>query len=146
MPKWEPISHRGSNTILTHRTSTPRRRRSRRGPLGMHTTEHRFNVNFDSQPGKNGLWVREPNGSYTYQLWNFDEAVKHGYEDKDIFVVGRAHYYLTLAEARQSINDGAHGVSYVDDFNDEWQDFYICAADGIDPEPYQEAHSPEPIQ
>ena len=147
MPKWEPTSHRGSNTILMHTPTASRRRRgARRPPMNMHTAPHRFATGFDSQPGKNGLWVREPDGSYTYQQWNFDEALKHGYHSDDIFVVGRAGYYLTLEEARQAIPDGAHGVSYVDDYNDEFQDYFVCKKDGIDPEPFTEAHQPEPIQ
>jgi hypothetical protein len=147
MPKWDPTIHGSSDTILMH-TPSAGRRRKRRGPspapMNMHTAPHNFAINFGNK--RQGLWVREANGSYAYQEWTFDEALKAGYDESDIFVVGRTGYYLTLAEARQAIPDGAHGVSYVDDFNDEWQDYYICAADDIDPEPYKEAHSPEPIQ
>ena len=147
MPKWEPTIHGSSDTILMHSFSTGRRRKRRgRGPtpMNVHTAPHKFATGFGSK--KQGLWVREADGSYTWKQWSYDEAANAGYAYEDIFVVGRADYYLTLAEARQAIPDGAHGVSYVDDFNDEWQDYYVCADDGNDPEPYQEAHAPEPIQ
>jgi len=112
--------------------------------MNMHTGVHRPPIPFGNT--KQGLYVREPDGSFAWKQWAYDEAVKHGYAHEDIFVVGRSGYYLTLAEARQAIPDGAHGISYVDDYNDEFQDFFVCAADGNDPEPFREAHNPEPIQ
>jgi hypothetical protein len=156
MPLLRPKSHSGSNTILMHNI-TPRRRK-RRGyspaPLNAHSAPHKFATGFDTQPGKQGLYVREADGSYMYYVWSYDEALKKGYADKDIFVIGRDGYYLTMAEARKALPADVplddptfvHGVHYVDDFNDEWQDFYICAEDGVTPEPYEEAHAHEPIQ
>ena len=69
-------------------------------------------------------------------------------------MVGRGGYYLTMEEARNALPVGCRlddptfvrGVHYIDDFNDEWQDFYICKEDGIQPEPYLEALAQEPIQ
>ncbi len=161
MPLLRPTNHAGSNTILTHSTGRgpmlPRRRRRGHAhslPALPHAQPHRFATSFDTQPGKQGLWVRESDGSFMYHEWSYDEASKHGYEDKDIFAVGRDGYYLTMKEARQALPAGVplddpsfvHGVHYIDDFNDEWQDFYICAKDNATPEPYEEAHAHEPIQ
>ena len=149
MPKWEPTVHADSNTILFHKPTSYRKRRGdrpRTSPMAMHTFPHQFKIPFGTGPVPQGLWVREEDGSYTYHQWTFDEALENGYSGDDIFQVGRTGYYLTLEEARQAIPDGAHGVYYVDDYNDEFQDFFVCAADGNDPEPFKEAHAPEPIQ
>ena len=161
MPLLRPKSHKGSNTILTHATARgplgPRRRRRSHPhslPVLPHSQPHRFATGFDTQPGKQGLWVREPDGSYMYHEWTYDQAAAEGYAEEDIFVVGRDGYYLTLEEARNALPEGGymkdpsfvHGVYYVDDYNDEFQDYFVCAADGTQPEPFQEAQASEPIQ
>jgi hypothetical protein len=151
MPAWTPTVHSDSKTILTHAKppGSPRRRRRRTHPHSLpvlpHEAPHRFAIPFGTGPVPQGLWVKEEDGSYTYhQDWTAKDAVEAGY--KEYYEVGRVGYYLTLEEARQAIPDGAHGVYYVDDYNDEFQDFFVCAADGNDPEPFKEAHAPEPIQ
>lgn len=158
MPLLRPTNEGPIDAHLVHSntaTHTPVRRYGPYGmavpnvvtPLNVRALDHRFAVGFDGgRKNKQGLWVREADGSYTYHVWGYDDAVKNGYADEDIFVVGRDGYYLTLAEARQAIPDGVKGVHYVDDYNDEFQDFFVCKADGIDPEPYEKAQSPEPIQ
>ena len=107
--------------------------------------EHYFWINFDAEV-RQGAYIREADGSFTKTNMTYDEALDAGYADGDIFPVGHDGYYLTMAEARQAIGDSVHGVHYVDDYNDEFQDFFICKADGLDPEPFVEAHKAEPIQ
>jgi hypothetical protein len=155
MPLLEPTNHGGSNTHLFHANTA--KHAARLQPvtsMNALKVNHRFAIPFDSMPGVNGLWVREPDGSFTYKPWSYDEAAKNGYAPEDIFVVGRGGYYLTMEEARMALpldtdlSDPSfvHGVHYVDDYNDEFQDFFVCAADGIEPEPFLEAHAQEPIQ
>lgn len=43
-----------------------------------------------------------------------------------VYEIGRGPYYLTLADARSAIEDGLLSVVYTDDYNDEYQDYYIC--------------------
>ena len=105
-----------------------------------------FWINFDMGEPQ-GMWVRETDGSFTQSNMTFDEALNAGYAEGDIFQVGHDGYYLTMADARQAIDtDSVHGVHYVDDYNNEFQDFFVCKADGLDPEPFVEAHKAEPIQ
>ena len=155
MPLLEPTNHGGSDTHLVHANSA--KHAARLQPvtsMNALKVDHRFAIPFDSMPGINGLWVREPDGSFMYKPWSYEEAAKNGYAPENIFVVGRGGYYLTMEEARMALpldtelSDPSfvHGVHYVDDYNDEFQDFFVCAADGIEPEPFLEAHAQEPIQ
>ena len=155
MPLLEPTSHRGSKTYLLHENTAKHAAFLQPVTLGNAVRfNHRFAIPFDSIPGSNGLYVREPDGSFTYRLWTYDKAAAEGYADEDIFVVGRGGYYLTMEEARQALPLGVdlddpsfvRGVHYVNDFNDEFQDFFVCKEDGIQPEPYLEALAQEPIQ
>lgn len=146
MPRLTPRTHDGLNAKLVPNKLVARRRNV--SPLtyrGRRSRIHQFTSGFDGGKNKNGLWIRDEDG-YRYENWTYDYAKSLGYADEDIFVIGRDGYYLTLEEARQAIPDGVHGVHYVDDYNDEFQDYFVCKADGNDPEPYQEAHAPEPIQ
>ena len=151
MPRLTPRSHDGLDAKLVPNMLLARRRGGVRNvsPLGYRGFQRsrvtRFSSGFDGGTNKNGLWVRDEDG-YHYKNWTYDKAKGLGYADDDIFVVGRDGYYLTLEEARQAIPDGVMGVHYVDDFNDEFQDFFVCKADGIQPEPFDEAQAPEPIQ
>lgn len=107
---------------------------------------HPFWINFDMGEPQ-GIVIRNADGSFTKTDMNVEEATASGIDPDDIFEVGRDGYYLTMAEARQAIDkDFIHGVLYVDDFNDEFQDYFVCKADGLDPEPFVEAHKAEPIQ
>jgi len=107
---------------------------------------HPFWINFDMGEPQ-GIVIRNADGSFTKTDMNVEEATASGIDPDDIFEVGRDGYYLTMAEARQAIDkDFIHGVHYVDDFNDEFQDYFVCEADGLDPEPFAEAHKAEPIQ
>lgn len=91
-----------------------------------------------------GVYVRGATGAFAFA--QLDEATAlETYAAKDVFTVGRDGYYLTLDEARQAIADGVHGVRYVDDYCDEYQDYYVCK-DGDPNVPYAEAHTPEPIR
>ena len=156
MPLLRPMSHAGFHTNLIH--SNTAKHRNVLKPVtarNLKSVTHKYAIPFDGGPGvKNGLYVRETDGSFMYYVWSYDQALKSGYADEDIFVVGRDGYYLTMEEARNAMPPGVdlddptfvHGVHYIDDFNDEWQDFYICAEDGVTPEPYEEAHAHEPIQ
>ena len=155
MPLLEPVSHRGSDTHLIH--SNTAKHAARLQPvtsMNVLKVDHRFAIPFDSGPGINGLYVREPDGSFMYKQWTYDQAAAAGYDHDDIFVVGRGGYYLTMEEARMALpldtplSDPSfvHGVKYVNDFNDEFQDFFVCAEDGVEPEPFQEAHAQEPTQ
>ena len=148
MPLLEPTNHGGSNTHLFHANSA--KHAARLQPvtsMNALKVDHRFAIPFDSMPGINGLWVREPDGSFTYKPWSYDEAAKNGYAPEDIFVVGRGGYYLTLEEARQAIPDGVHGVSYQDMYEDEFQGVFV--SDPVnDPkvQPFVETHVAEPIR
>ena len=96
-----------------------------------------------------GYVERLADGSFRYGATGtqYDEYGALLIHREDYFEIGRDGYYLTMAEARQAIDkDGIHGVRYVDDYNDEFQDFFVCEADGLDPEPFREAHKAEPIQ
>lgn len=94
-----------------------------------------------------GLYVQDHDGSFVH-LMTDEAAVREMFSDEFIFVVGRDGYYLTMAQARQAIDvDMVRAVNYVDDYNDEWQDVYIC-----DPVtfphniPGEEARRAEPIR
>lgn len=44
-----------------------------------------------------------------------------------VYEIGRGPYYLTLDEAREVIDVAEFpNVVYTDDYNDEYQDYYIC--------------------
>lgn len=108
-----------------------------------------------------GYVLRRADGTYTYMPTgsNIDEDglsiySPPQYDDVGEFIPGVDYqfdigreYYLSMREARQAIDvDGIHGISYRDLFENEFQDFFIVKVDGIDPEPYVEAHQAEPIQ
>jgi hypothetical protein len=84
-----------------------------------------------------GVIVQKPDGSF----WHHATPGFGEWFDGTSYAVGR-RYYLSLAEARQAIGvDGIHGISYVDDFNDEYQDYYVC--DLAVNTPGHDAHTPE---
>ena len=132
MPLLRPMTHSNSYAGLYHN-------------VNLHGSGHAVWINFDMGEPQ-GLWVREADGHYVQSNMTYDEALDAGYAEDDIFQVGRDGYYLSMAEARTAITDGVHGVHYVDDFNTEFQDFFVCKEDQLDPEPFVEAHTPEPIQ
>lgn len=71
------------------------------------------------QQDKAGVFVRNEDGSFSWK--RFPEA------GDTVFEVGRGPYYLTLAEAREAIDESeVVEVVYTDDYNDEYQDYYIC--------------------
>ena len=103
----------------------------------------------------NPMWMDfdagEPQGCWVFTDGRFvktnlerDDAFRE-YGPGNVYEVGRDGYYLTMAQARTAIEDGAKGVHYVDDYNDEFQDFFICEGGLEDPKPYLEAHKPAPI-
>lgn len=55
------------------------------------------------------------------------EWKKHPESGDTVYQIGRGPYYLTLAEARAVIDTAEiDSVVYTDDYNDEYQDYYIC--------------------
>lgn len=70
------------------------------------------------QQDKAGVFVKNGDGSFSWK-----RAPEAG---DTVFEVGRGPYYLTLAEAREVLGDDIVEVSYTDDYNDEYQDYYIC--------------------
>jgi len=93
----------------------------------------------------------EPQGCYVFNGSSYvktdldrDTAFAQ-YGPENVFEVGRDGYYLSMGQARTAILDGAKGVHYVDDFNSEFQDFFICEGGLVDPVPFEEAHEPAPI-
>ena len=91
-----------------------------------------------------GLWVRLENGTFAFADIPLAEAYDV-FGDKNVFVGGYDGYYLAMDEARQAIGDRVHGVHYVDDFNTEFQDFFVVCDDD-DHTPYAEAHVAELIR
>ena len=67
MPLLEPVSHRGSDTHLIH-SNTAKHAASLQPVTSVNVlkVDHRFAIPFDSGPGINGLYVREPDGSFAY--------------------------------------------------------------------------------
>lgn len=92
-----------------------------------------------------GVIVKESDGSFAV-MRRVNEAVE-SYPSDRIFEVGRNGYYLSLADARQAIDvDEIHGVRYVDDYNDEWTDYYVVGSDPRINEPGVEATQAEPVR
>ena len=131
MPLLRPMTHSNSYTAAYY-SQTP-------------VPGQPFWINFDMGEPQ-GVYVREPDGHYVKTDMDEGAAYDAGYAAEDVFVVGRDGYYLSMAEARTAITDGVHGVHYVDDFNTEVHDVFVCKEDQLDPEPFVEAHTPEPIQ
>ena len=107
-----------------------------------------FWVGFDTEysGGIQGVYVILDDGSFRYLALPLEDVLASGYPVSRVFEVGRDGYYLTLAQARAAIDiDEVHGIHYVDDFNDEYQDYYICADDDTHT-PFAEAHYAEPIR
>lgn len=71
------------------------------------------------QQDKAGVFVKNGDGSFSWK-----RAPEAG---DTVYEIGRGPYYLSLAEAREVIDVAELGeVSYTDDYNDEYQDYYIC--------------------
>lgn len=66
-----------------------------------------------------GVFVKNEDGTFSW---------KKTREDGDtVYEIGRGPYYLSLADARRVIDVEEFGnVVYTDDYNDEYQDYYIC--------------------
>lgn len=98
-----------------------------------------------------GVYVRVNTGEIVWAPITAMEAYET-FAPEDVFECGRDGYYLTLAQARDAINrDGVHGVMYVDDYNDEYQDVFIsdprdATGQGVTNIPYAESHRAEPIR
>lgn len=94
-----------------------------------------------------GLYVEQADGTFLHLLAD-ESDVRLVFPNERIFVVGRDGYYLTLAQARQAIDvDLVRSVAYVDDYNDEWQDVYVCDPSSFPHNiPGEEARRAEPIR
>jgi len=105
-----------------------------------------FRLPFDTQwnGGTQGVYVQYDDGTFGYLRASRQEALAH-FPDSRIYEVGRDGYYLTMDEARRAIPAPVHGVHYVDDFNTEFQDFFVVCDDD-DHTPYAEAHVAELIR
>lgn len=94
---------------------------------------------------RQGIWVRTSYGVIQHSsTLSLDEAIAQ-YGEANVFDGGRDGYYLTLDEARLAIANGCHGIHYVDDYNDEYQDYYVCKDDD-EHTPFAEAHTAEPVR
>lgn len=102
-----------------------------------------FRTGFGEQETQ-GFIVRTADGRYARGTMPLAEAIAF-FGEHNVFEGGRDGYYLSMAEARNAIRDDVHGVHYVDDFNTEFQDFFIVKDDD-DHTPYAEAHVEEPIR
>ena len=92
-----------------------------------------------------GVIVKENDGSFAWAP-SLGEALANYPQDR-VFEIGHEGYYLSLADARQAIDvDGIHGVKYVDDYNDEWTDYYVVGSNPSVNEPGVEATQAEPIR
>ena len=91
-----------------------------------------------------GCWVRVSFGVFVWSGAPLDELIAQ-FGEQNVYEVGRDGYYLTLAEARLAIDGGVHGIRYVDDYNIEYQSYYLCK-DDEDHTPFAEAHVAEPIR
>lgn len=92
-----------------------------------------------------GSWVLTPKGEFLWSAAPTDELIAIFGADH-VFEGGRDGYYLTMEQARQAIDvDQVHGVHYVDDYNDEYQGYYVCK-DDEDHTPFAEAHVAERIR
>ena len=110
-----------------------------------------FHVSFDTEfnGGTQGFYIKLDDGSFRKVVHETAaEAILWGFPADRVFEVGRDGYYLSLADSRQAVDvDFVHGIHYVDDYNDEWQDVYVC-----DPAlppfnvPGRETHNAEPIR
>jgi hypothetical protein len=94
--------------------------------LSVEKTGLPYAMYFVSHPvqDKQGVIVKALDGTFSWRTRNImlDETI-----DGTVYEIGREGYYLTLAEAREAINNSdVYGISYTDDYNDEYQDFFIC--------------------
>jgi len=107
-----------------------------------------FHVNFDSEynGGRQGFYIQLDDGQFRYvTTGTVNDALDAGFPQDRLYEVGRDGYYLTMDEARRAIPAPVHGVHYVDDFNTEFQDFFVVCDDD-DHTPYAEAHVAELIR
>lgn len=107
-----------------------------------------FWLSFDTEfyRGPVGVYVLMDDGSFRHLHINAHDALATGFPADRIFPVGTDGHYLSMAQARTAIDaDHVTSVMYVDDFNDEWQDYFICKDDD-DHTPYVEAHIAELIR
>lgn len=108
-----------------------------------------FRVRFDTEfnGGPQGFYIQLDDGTFRYvSNVTVADAIASGFPAGRIYEAGRDGYYLTMAEARQAIDvDAVTAVLYVDDFNDEYQDFFICKDDD-DHTPFVEATIAELIR
>ena len=135
MPLLRPITHSGNRI----RMESPAASKCPACPDAW------FRLPFDTQwnGGNQGVYVQYDDGTFGHLRTSRQEALAH-FPDSRIYEVGHDGYYLTMSQAQQAINDGVHGVHYVDDFNDDWfQDYFVCKDDD-DHTPYAEAHVAEP--
>lgn len=73
-----------------------------------------------------GVFVRMPTGELVWAPITAMEAYET-FAEEDVYEVGRDGYYLTMQQARDTLDRDLVGeVVYCDDYNDEWSDFYIC--------------------
>jgi len=73
-----------------------------------------------------GIYVQELDGSFNHTMMP-EEDVRLIYPNERIFVVGRDNYYVSLADARRALDvDDVRQIHYVDDYDDEYQDYYVC--------------------
>jgi hypothetical protein len=138
MPLFRPTAHTGSLVKLSPGDK----------PKCAACPDAWFWISFDTEAyaGPVGVYVLMDDGSFRHLRRGLQEVLDSGFPPDRVFPVGTDGYYLTMAQARQAIDpDHVTSVYYVDDFNDEWQDYFICD-DTVEPFPYVEAHVKEPIQ
>jgi hypothetical protein len=106
-----------------------------------------FTIPFDTQfdGGTQGVYVQLDDGSFVHLDIEYGDVLAAGFPESRVYEVGRDGYYLTMDEARRAIPAPVHGVHYVDDFNTEFQDFFVVCDDD-DHTPYAEAHVAELIR
>jgi|694.fasta_scaffold69135_3 hypothetical protein len=92
-----------------------------------------------------GVIVKEADGSFAWAP-SLEEALKK-YPSDCVYEIGRGGYYLTLTEVRQAVDvDGIHGIAYVDDYNDEWTDYYVVGSSPRINDPGVEVTQAEPVR
>lgn len=107
-----------------------------------------FWLDFDTEfyRGPLGVYVLMDDGSFRHLHIDMPAALASGFPADRIFPVGSDGHYLSMAQARTAIDlDRVTSIYYVDDYSDEYQDFYVCKDDD-DHTPFVEARVAEPIR